>query len=217
MVTATTSATPGRRARPRVHGTSPAAQQARRQHIMAAAIDLVVREGYDGLQMRHVAAVAQVSTRTLYNHFPSKEHLLLVALIEQGGAIEQFRNGPRPGRTAAQRVRQTLAIPTEALQEVPELATAMVKALVCGETSIIPILTEFRDAMIDAIALAIRPAGPTNADLTTARFLQRIWFAALLAWCSGVEPPESVGRAIDEAVAMLLPANSTRSRRRAVN
>jgi hypothetical protein len=42
--------------------------------------------------------------------------------------------------------------------------------------------------MINAIALAIRPAGPTDKDVTVARALQRIWFAALLAWCSGVEP-----------------------------
>jgi AcrR family transcriptional regulator len=212
MVTTATPAAAPFQGHARVQGISPAAQETRRQHMMAAAIDLVLREGYDGLQLRLVAANAQVSTRTLYNHFPSKEHLLLAALIERGGAIEQFGSGPPPGRSPAQRVRRCLAIPTQALQEAPALATAMAKALVCGQASIIPILVEFRDAMIDAIALAIRPAGPTDADLTVARFLQRIWFSALLAWCSGVEPPESVTQATDEAVALLLPTNASRPR-----
>ncbi|MHB8669681.1 MAG: TetR/AcrR family transcriptional regulator [Acidimicrobiales bacterium] len=191
---------------PRVQGTSPAAQQARRRQIMGAAIALVLREGYEGLQMRQVAASAHVSTRTLYNHFPSKEHLLLAALIERGQALEQFRNGPPPGRSPAKRVRQCLAIPTQALQALPDLAGAMAKALVCGEASIVPILIEFRDAMIDAIAIAIRPGGPTEADRAVARVVQRIWFAALLAWCSGVEAAESVSEAVDEAVAMLVSA-----------
>ena len=214
MVTTTTRAAPLRRGGVRVQGISRAAQQARRNHIMAVALDLVLSQGYDGLQMRQVAAVAQVSTRTLYNHFPSKEHLILAALIERGRAMDQFRAGPPPGRRPAQRVRQCMAIPTQALQATPALATAMAKALVCGQESIIPLLVQFRDAMIDAIAGAIRPTGPTDADLAVARALQRIWFTALLAWSSGVEPPESVTLAIDEAVAMLVPSTTSRRRSR---
>jgi hypothetical protein len=83
----------------------------------------------------------------------------------------------------------------------------MAKALVCGQASVIPILREFRDAMIDAIARAIRPTGPTDADLTIARILQGVWFTALLAWSSGIEPAESVDHAIDEAVTLLLPTS----------
>lgn len=211
MVTRATVSASKRVEHSRVEGIGPAAREARRRQIMRVAVDLVLRGGYDGLQMRQVADAARVSTRTLYKHFPSKEHLILAALIEQGRVREQFWGNDRPpGRTAAQRVRQTMAIPTQALQAYPVLASAMAKALVCGQSSVIPLLIEFRDAMIRAIALAIRPSGPTEADLTLARALQRIWLTALLAWSSGIEPPESVGQAIDEAAALLLPTGRSR-------
>ena len=179
---------------------------------MQAAIALVMAEGYDGLQMRHVAAAAQVSTRTLYRHFPSKEHLVLASLVLRDDALERFLgNGKRRGRTPAQRVRQTLATSTEALQAVPALTTGMFKALVSGQASIIPILSQFRDNMIAAIAVAIRPSGPTESDLNIARVLQRVWLTALLAWSSGIETPESVNQAIEETIALLLPDTTRRA------
>lgn len=197
----------------RVTGTGPGAQQLRRERIMQAAIALVMSEGYDGLQMRHVAAAAQVSTRTLYRHFPSKEHLVLASMVLRGDVMERFLgNGQRPGRTPAQRVRQTLATSTEALQAVPALTAGMFKALVSGQTSIIPILSQFRDTMITAIAVAIRPSGPTESDIRIARALQRVWLTALLAWSSGIETPESVNQAIDETIALLLPSTARRTR-----
>ena len=193
----------------RVTGTGPAAQQQRRERIMRVAIASVLAEGYDGLQMRHVAASAQVSTRTLYRHFPSKEHLVLAALVQRGDAMERFLgNGQRRERSPAARVRNTLATSTEALQAVPSLTAGMFKALASGQASIVPILSEFRDTMITDIALAIRPAGPTETDLRIARALQRIWLTALLAWSSGIETRESVNEAIDEAIAILLPATT---------
>jgi AcrR family transcriptional regulator len=197
----------------RVTGTGPAAQHLRRQRIMQTAIALVMAEGYDGLQMRHVAAAAQVSTRTLYHHFPSKEHLILASMVERDDVMERFLgNGERPGRSPAQRVHQTLTSSSEALQAVPALTTGMFKALVSGQASIIPILSQFRDTMITAIAVAIRPSGATEADLSIARTLQRVWLTALLAWSSGIETRESFNQAIDEAIALLLPDTTRRTR-----
>jgi AcrR family transcriptional regulator len=210
MATSVTPSAPPRRVLARVKGISSAAQQARRRQIMGVTLDLVLREGYDGLQMRRVAEVAKVSTRTLYKHFPSKEHLFLTAMVERGGVSDQFL-GTRPaGRSPASRVRHTLATATEALQAAPALATGMAQALVCGQESVVPILIEFRDVMIDAIARAIRPVDPTKSDLAVARLLQRVWFTAVLAWSSGIEPFESVNHAMDEAIDLVLPHNSDR-------
>ena len=197
----------------RVTGTGPAAQHLRRERIMQTAISLVIAEGYDGLQMRHVAATAQVSTRTLYHHFPSKEHLLLASMVQRDDVMQRFLgNGQRPGRSPAQRVHQTLTSSSDALQAVPALTTGMFKALVSGQPSIIPILAQFRDSMITAIAVAIRPSGPTEADLSIARTLQRVWLTAVLAWSSGIESRESVNQAIEEAIALLLPETTRRTK-----
>ncbi len=49
----------------------------RRQKILSAATDLFGANPYDSVQMRDVAALAEVGKPTLYRYFPSKEELFL--------------------------------------------------------------------------------------------------------------------------------------------
>ena len=48
---------------------------ARKKRIGAAAIDLAQRGGYDAVQMREVAARANVALGTLYRYLPSRTKL----------------------------------------------------------------------------------------------------------------------------------------------
>jgi AcrR family transcriptional regulator len=52
-------------------------RQERRQKILAAASELFGANPYDSVQMRDVAARAEVGKPTLYRYFPSKEELFL--------------------------------------------------------------------------------------------------------------------------------------------
>jgi AcrR family transcriptional regulator len=52
-------------------------RQERRQKILSAAAELFGTQPYDGVQMRDVAARADVGKPTLYRYFPSKEELFL--------------------------------------------------------------------------------------------------------------------------------------------
>jgi AcrR family transcriptional regulator len=52
-------------------------RQERRQKILAAATELFGENPYDSVQMRDVAARAEVGKPTLYRYFPSKEELFL--------------------------------------------------------------------------------------------------------------------------------------------
>lgn len=47
----------------------------KREAIVQAATTLFQKHGFDGISMDKVAEAADVSKRTLYNHFPSKEEL----------------------------------------------------------------------------------------------------------------------------------------------
>src|SRR3954465_6739269 len=58
----------------------PASQQARRERILDAAMELAAEGGYDAVQMREVAERADVALGTLYRYFPSKVHLLVAAM-----------------------------------------------------------------------------------------------------------------------------------------
>jgi AcrR family transcriptional regulator len=52
-------------------------RQERRQKILGAAAELFGAQPYDSVQMRDVAARAEVGKPTLYRYFPSKEELFL--------------------------------------------------------------------------------------------------------------------------------------------
>ena len=57
------------------------AQQARRQRVIDAAMELGLEGGYEAVQMRDVAARADVAMGTVYRYFTSKDHLLAAALV----------------------------------------------------------------------------------------------------------------------------------------
>lgn len=59
----------------------------RRARIIAAARELVIEHGYDGLTMRDLAAAARVSVPTLYNLFGSKDAILAAELARTAVVI----------------------------------------------------------------------------------------------------------------------------------
>ncbi|NIE88809.1 MULTISPECIES: TetR/AcrR family transcriptional regulator [Burkholderia] len=70
----------------------------KRAAIVSAAIDEFLSAGYDATSMDRIAASAQVSKRTVYNHFPSKDALFLAILerlwdATRGGEALAYRAG----------------------------------------------------------------------------------------------------------------------------
>ena len=62
--------------------TLTANQAARRGRVLDAALELAAEGGYDAVQMRDVAARAQVALGTIYRYFASKDHLLAACQVE---------------------------------------------------------------------------------------------------------------------------------------
>lgn len=61
-------------------GKQPPRKDRKRAEIVAVARELFFREGYAGTSMSQLAAALGGSKTTLYNHFPSKEELLLAVV-----------------------------------------------------------------------------------------------------------------------------------------
>lgn len=58
--------------------------EARREAILEHALEAFRKEGFEGASMSRIAAEVGGSKATLYNYFPSKEELLLQAMLESG-------------------------------------------------------------------------------------------------------------------------------------
>src|SRR5207244_3026281 len=61
---------------PSEEGALARSQAARRRRVLDAALRLAAEGGFDGVQMRDVAAAADVALGTVYRYFSSKERLL---------------------------------------------------------------------------------------------------------------------------------------------
>jgi TetR/AcrR family transcriptional regulator of autoinduction and epiphytic fitness len=66
----------------------------KRQAILEGAIKVFTKNGFDASSMDHIAEVAGVSKRTVYNHFPSKEVLfqaIVADFLKQRDEIKPIR------------------------------------------------------------------------------------------------------------------------------
>jgi len=66
------------------------AMPSRRDHIIDVAIDLFCKHGFHATGVDTIMRTAKVSKKTLYNHFRSKDELIIAALQHHDS---QFRNG----------------------------------------------------------------------------------------------------------------------------
>ncbi|MES1151576.1 MAG: TetR/AcrR family transcriptional regulator [Dongia sp.] len=87
-------------------------REERRQKILGAAADLFGAQPYDSVQMRDVAARAEVGKPTLYRYFPSKEELFLEVfksgLDRLEGEIGAILAAKEPPRKALERLLRAL-------------------------------------------------------------------------------------------------------------
>src|SRR5271157_6028586 len=106
------------------------AQQARRQRVIDAAMSLALNGGYEAVQMRDVAARADVAMGTVYRYFTSKDHLLAAALVHWVEMLDtRLSQVPAQGDTAAARVVDVLDRALRAMGRQPQLVAAVFTAL----------------------------------------------------------------------------------------
>ncbi len=184
------------------------AQQARRQRVIAAAMSLGLEGGYDAVQMRDVAARADVAMGTVYRYFTSKDHLLAAALVhwveQLDGRLSQL---PAQGTTAAERVVDALDRALRSMGRQPRLAAAVFTALASPDPAAVECQQQVSVLMEGIITRAI--GEPRPPDLSNrARILGHVWYSALVGWVNGWS---NMGRVHDElvvAIGLLLPSDA---------
>ncbi len=184
-----------------------ARQLARRKRIVAAAMDLAARGGYDAVQMRAVANHAKVALGTLYRYFSSKDHLLAWTWIDWSQDLQEHleRNPPR-GANSSDRIMDFMIQATQALEREPKLASALLKSLLSPDL-------KAEGPRRELFAVMRRVIDKELADLSERdragiyEILGHVWYANLLMWVSGRSEPLQVQENLATACRLLIASS----------
>jgi AcrR family transcriptional regulator len=189
-------------------GALARSQAARRRRVLDATLALAGEGGFDAVQMRDVAAAADVALGTVYRYFSSKERLLLEAMAEQQSDLRSYvETHPPADETPAERVVAVLRRANRALRGHPDVTAAMVRAIGSAQTDnadIVRRVTEIMTAIIVSAIHAPEKRKATGRELRVARVLMQVWLSSLNGWVCGVDGPERVDEDLDAAARLLL-------------
>ncbi len=198
-------------------GARLATSQARRmRRIVDAAIQLADEGGFEAVRLRDVAEAADVALGTLYKYFPSKEELLLFVVNEGTERLERFvaKRGLR-GDDASERIADLFAHATRGVSARPDLSRAALRAIAVGSPGSELKVAAFHLRMTRLSVAALRGETPdverplsepvgSDWERRVALVLEQVWFSALLAWASGLNPVRTVSERIRDAARLLL-------------
>ncbi|HVX19944.1 MAG TPA: TetR family transcriptional regulator [Acidimicrobiales bacterium] len=183
------------------------AQQARRQRVIDAAMALGLEGGYEAVQMRDVAAKADVAMGTVYRYFTSKDHLLAATLVHWVELLDaRLAQQPARGDIPADRVLDVLDRALRAMGRQPKLVAAVFTSLSSPDPGAITCQQQITVLMEGIIIRAIgRPQPPDPAE--RARMIGHVWYSALVGWINGWSTMSRVYDELAIAVSLLLPAD----------
>src|ERR1700761_3734658 len=90
---------------------------ATRRALRRAALDLVAERGFSHVTVEDIAEAADVSGRTFFNYFPSKEAALFGADPEQIPALRERIIGQAPGEPALEALRMIMVTNARAVAD----------------------------------------------------------------------------------------------------
>ena len=162
-------------------------QEARRERVIRVAFELGSEGGYEAVQMRDVAAQAQVALGTIYRYFSSKDALLAAVMVLWLDDLERRVNRyPPAGTTTVERVTDVLGQALGSMQRNPRLTNAVVTAMTAGDPAGVEAMRE----VAEMFARILRPAFPQDVDsarqAAAATTLGHVWWSATIAWANGM-------------------------------
>lgn len=162
-------------------------QAARRQRVLLAALELGAEGGYDAVQMRDVAASAQVALGTIYRYFPSKDALLGAAMVEWMEDLERRVTQKAPtGATTAERVYDVLRRAVATMERQPRLAEAVITALTSDDREAGAASVSTTEVMQRVMLRAFPDDVDPQLEAAIAKVLGHVWFSCLISWSNGV-------------------------------
>lgn len=187
----------------------------KRSAILAAAAEQFRVHGYEAASMDAIAALAEVSKRTVYNHFTSKEELFAETVMQMfESSAGELELGYRPERSLRAQLVELMALKMRTLADPEFIALARVaigEAIHAPERTL-PILARLgeREEGVTAWIRAAQADGKLKAgDPSFAATLLQGQIKTFAFWpqiAMGAAPlaPQEQERVIDAAVSMFL-------------
>ncbi|MER5796590.1 TetR family transcriptional regulator [Streptomyces sp. NPDC001980] len=148
-----------------------------RETISATAIRLFLDRGFDHVSITEIAEAAEVSRRTLFAYFPTKEDLVLHRFADHESETARIVRGRTAGRPPLDALREALLDalarrdPNTGLNDTPEIVAFL--RMVFATESLAARLTRYTSRGIEALTEALREAGadPLVARLAAAQVI----------------------------------------------
>ena len=185
-----------------IEGLRERKKKAARQAIAATARRLFAERGFDSVTVAEVAAAADVSEKTVFNHFPTKEDLAFAGREE---GIAQFV-AAIAGRAATEPVLDVFRAMTHTVLDVfvagGDEDLLAVARILRGSRALQERLTVGWESGAAAITAVIaETSGASDDDLMPAVVARTLWFthrsifrAALTGLLAGEDPGELAAR-----------------------
>ena len=179
-------------------------QQARRQRIVDAGLELLRERDYEKIQVKDVAEQANVALGTLYRYFSSKDHLFAEVLVLWAGTLRtNISRHPLAGATDAERLTEVFHRSIRAFQRQPSLA----RLIATLETSTDPFATEIL-ARLAQTTNEVYLGALQDVDRETAQQIVKVANAVLASslrtWVAQRVPIATVYDDLTNAIALLL-------------
>ncbi len=193
-------------------------QQQRQQRILQCARQAINKVGYSALTMKDIALASDVSIKTLYNLYSSKDELLLAAVAD---LLTDLANLPdvvdaKPG---INRLLARLAGSGQQVVATPAYAEAMAQALFQGNKNSALVDLLLRDSqkyVLDELQMAAQQ-GELKSDINleeTALVVTGHQWSTVLLWAKGLLPIENFTKAaLRSQLQTLIPISKGKQRK----
>lgn len=148
-----------------------------RETIAATAIRMFLEAGFDQVSITDIAREAEVSRRTLFAYFPTKEDLVLQRFADHEDEATRTVRACRADQPPLEALREAMLDalrrrdPNTGLNDDPEIVAFV--QLITGTESLAARLRRYTSRGVDSLAEALRDNGfdPLTARLTAAQVI----------------------------------------------
>lgn len=190
--------------------TEPGLRERKKQHTRAAISDAALRlflaDGFDAVSVVDIATAAEVSKRTLFKYFPSKEDLVVHRFADHVDEAARVIRSRTPGQAPLAALRAAFRAgldhhePSTGLCDAPEVLACY--RLVLNTPALTARLAQFLTSGEDALARTLGPPGELDARLAASAIIavqrnlsEANWHALANGQTAAQRHPVAVGEA----------------------